>query len=524
LQRIFNKEMSENQNNNQEHLFSNTKSDPDKVIKSEIKNVHQIKERENPYIIGSDRSQTIMFPPLVDDYVSDDNPVRFIEAYVNGLDLIEMGFTHSVPKLTGRPSYKPSDLLKLYIYGYLKKIRSSRQLDQQTHLNVEVFWLLKKLHPDFRTIADFRKDNIAGLKKVCQDFTLLCKKLELFGGELVAVDGSKFCAVNHNSKVISANEIAILIKQIDENIEEYFRNMENNDATEEPINQKSADELNDAISKLKEHRENLSSLKESLKESGETQIARTDPDCKKMRTGHQGIDMCYNVQIAVDSKHKLIVAHDVTSDGNDLNQLASMAEQTKETLEVETLELTADKGYYNEEQIAECESSNIKCYIPVPDYSHNKKKGLFTHRDFIYDEKSDLYNCPGNEKLIRTIEVTKNGKPTAIYKTKACKTCKLKSKCTTNKIGRRIYRNNFKEIIETMQKRMKENPSVCLQRKSIVEHPFGTLKHTMEHGYFLMKGKEKVSAEMSLSVLIYNMKRVMNVVGITTLLAIISNL
>ena len=515
--------MNENQNKKQEILFSETESELDAVSNPEIKNINQIKDRENPYISGSDRSQTVMFPPLVDDYVSNDNPVRFIEAYVENLDLSELGFTHSVPKLTGRPSYAPSDLLKLYIYGYLKKIRSSRQLAQLTQLNVEVFWLLKKLNPDFRTIADFRKDNIVGIKKVCQEFTLLCKRLNLFGGELVAVDGSKFCAVNHNSKVLSAKDITILIKQIDENIEEYFINLEKHDTTEEPIEQTNTDELNAAILKLKDHRESLSRLQESLKESGETQIAITDPDCKKMRTGHQGIDMCYNVQISVDSKHKLIVAHDVTSDSNDLNQLATMAEQSKGILEVETLELTADKGYFNEEQIAQCEVNNIKCYIPVPDNSRNKSKGLFTYKDFIYDEKSDLYDCPGKEKLLPTIEVTKHGKPTVIYRTKACKTCKLKSKCTTSKEGRRIYRNNYKEIIEAMQKRMKENPSVGQQRKSIVEHPFGTLKHTMGHSYFLMKGKEKVSAEMSMSVLIYNMKRVMNIIGISTLLELLKN-
>lgn len=515
--------MNKDQNNKQEILFSETESAMDSVSNPEIKNIHQIKERENPYITGSDRSQTVMFPPLVDDYVSNDNQVRFIEAYVESLDLSELGFTHSVPKLTGRPSYAPSDLLKLYIYGYLKKVRSSRQLAQLTHLNVEVFWLLKKLNPDFRTIADFRKENITGLKKVCQEFTLLCKKLNLFGGELIAVDGSKFCAFNHNSKVLSAKDIAILIKQIDKNIEEYFTNLEKQDTTEEPIEQTNTGELNAAIMKLKDHRESLSRLQESLKESDETQIAKTDPDCKKMRTGHQGIDMCYNVQISVDSKHKLIVAHDVTNDGNDLNQLLSMAEQSKEVLEVETLDLTADKGYFNEEQIAECEDNNIKCYIPTPDYSQNKSKGLFTYKDFIYDEKNDLYDCPGKEKLIRTGEEMKHGKLTGIYKTKACKTCKLKSKCTTSKNERRIYRTSYKDIIEMMQKRMKEEPTKAQQRKSIVEHPFGTLKHNMGHGYFLMKGKEKVSAEMSMSVLVYNMKRVINIMGIATLLEFLKN-
>lgn len=514
---------TQHQNNTQKNLFSLTESESDAVSKLEIKDIYNRNERGTPYITGSDRCQSVMFPSMVDDFVSNNNPVRFIEAYVENLDLTELGFTHSEPKQTGRPSYAPSDLLKLYIYGYLKKTRSSRQLGQLTHLNVEVFWLLKKLQPDFRTISDFRKDNIDGIKKVCREFTLLCKKLNLFGGELIAIDGSKFCSVNHNSKVLTSKGITNLIKQVDENIEEYFRNLEKQDSTEQSIEQTGTEELNAAISKLKKHRESLSQLQKLLKASGETQIAITDPDCKKMRTGHQGIDMCYNVQIAVDSKHKLIVAHDVTNDANDLNQLVPMAEQSKEILEVETLDLTADKGYFNEEQIAECEGNNIKCYIPTPDYSQNKSKGLFTYKDFNYDQKSDLYDCPGKEKLLRTIEVTKHGKPTVIYRTKACKTCILKPKCTTSKEGRRIYRNNYKEIIETMQKRMKENPSVSQQRKSIVEHPFGTLKHNMGHGYFLMRGKEKVSAEMSMSVLVYNMKRVMNIIGIATLLEILKH-
>ncbi len=480
-------------------------------------------ERENPYITGSDRSQSIMFPDLVDEYVSGDNAVRFIDAYVDNLNLFELGFTHSIPKLTGRPSYAPSDLLKLYIYGYLKKTRSSRQLAQLTQLNVEVFWLLKKLQPDFRTISDFRKENTDGLKRVCKEFTLLCKKLNLFGGELIAIDGSKFSAVNHNSKTVSKKEISKMIQQIDKNIEEHFSDIEKQDAIEQSVEQTSTEELQEAISKLKKHRENLSKLHTSLEESGETQIARTDPDCRKMRTGNQGIDMSYNVQIAVDSKHKLIVAHDVTSDTNDLNQLVPMAKQSKETLELDELDVTADKGYFKEEQIAECESNKIKCYIPEPQKSHNKLKGMFTNKDFIYDQTNDLYVCPANENLVLTSTVTKHDKQTGIYITKACKKCKLFSKCTTSKDGRKIYRSEYKDIIETMQKRMNENPSIASQRKSIVEHPFGTLKHTMRHGYFLLRGKTKVAAEISMSVLVYNMNRVMNIIGITPLLEIIKS-
>lgn len=478
-------------------------------------------ERDNPYITGPDRSQSIMFPDLIDEYVSEDNAVRFIDAYVDNLDLVELGFTHSIPKLTGRPSYAPSDLLKLCIYGYLKKTRSSRQLAQMAQLNVEVFWLLRKLRPDFRTISDFRKENTQGLKSVCKEFILLCKKLNLFGGELIAIDGSKFSAVNHNSKTISKKQITELIQQIDKNIEKHFSDIEKQDAIEQSVEQPSTEELQEAISKLKKHKDNLSRLKASLEESGETQISRTDPDCRKMRMGNQGIDMSYNVQIAVDSKHKLIVAHDVTSDANDLNQLVPMAKQSKETLELDELNVTADKGYFKEEQIADCESNKIKCYIPEPQKSHNKAKGMFTNKDFIYDQAKNLYVCPSNENLVLTSTGTKHDKKTGVYATKACKKCKLFSKCTTSDEGRKIYRSEYREVIETMQKRMKENPSISGQRKAIVEHPFGTLKHTMRHGYFLLRGKAKVAAEISMSVLVYNMKRVMNIMGITPLLEII---
>ncbi len=478
-------------------------------------------ERENPYITGPDRSQSIMFPEMIDEYVSEDNAVRFIDAYVDNLNLFELGFTHSIPKLTGRPSYAPSDLLKLYIYGYLKKTRSSRQLAQLTQLNVEVFWLLKKLQPDFRTISEFRKENTEGLKRVCKEFTLFCKKLNLFGGELIAIDGSKFSAVNHNSKSLTKNELAELLKQIDKNIEEHFLNIEKQDAIEQSVEQTSTEELQEAISKLKKRKEILSELQTSLEESGERQIAKTDPDCRKMRTGNQGIDMSYNVQIGVDSKHKLIVAHDITSEGNDINQLVAMANQAKEVLDLDELNVTADKGYFNEKQIAECETNKIKCFIPEMQKSKNKVKGLFTNKDFTYDRINDLYDCPAKEKLELRYTEQRYGRKIGIYKTKACKGCKLFSKCTTSKQGRKISRSEYKDVIEMMEKRMKENPMIAAQRKSIVEHPFGTLKHTMRHGYFLLKGKAKVSGEIGMSILTYNMKRVINIIGIAPLLKIL---
>lgn len=312
---------------------------------------------------GKDRSQSVLFPEIVDEYVSAENPVRFIEAYVESLDLVGLGFQHARVAETGRPPYHPGDMLKLYIYGYLNRTRSSRELEKATHRNVEVMWLLRKLQPDFKTIADFRKDNTEALKRVCREFTLLCKKLNLFGGELVAIDGSKFSAVNHNSRSYTKAKLQGLLRQIDEKIERYFTRLESEDTTEDAARIGEKHSLREHIANLQEHKAELEELQNTLNESGETQITLTDPDSRMMRTGHQGKDVCYNVQIAVDAKHKLIVANDVTNELNDLHQLSMMAQAAKEILGVEHLDVTADKGYYNETQIDQCEQGNISCYI-----------------------------------------------------------------------------------------------------------------------------------------------------------------
>ncbi len=469
---------------------------------------------------GTNRQQSVLFPEVVDDYISNENPVRFIDAYVDSLDVEQLGFHHAITAETGCPPYHPGDMLKLYMYGYLNRLRSSRELEKATHRNVEVMWLMRQLTPDFKTIADFRKDNTEALKKVCREFTLLCKRLNLFGGELVAIDGSKFSAVNHDSRCYTKAKLQRLIQDINEKIETYFTRLESQDTTDGAVEIGKRDSFYEHIANLQKHKAELEALQKTLNESGETQVTLTDPDSRLMTTGKHGNDVSYNVQIAVDAKHKLIVASELTNEANDLRQLKTMAQAAKETLGVERLNVTADKGYDNETQIAECEQHDISCYIPEQEKSQNKALGLYTDKDFRYDPVSDMYLCPANERLSFRFQSIKGNKEVRVYESQYCRQCSLRAQCTRSKRNnRRIYRWVHADIIEAMRERMNCHPEIAGKRKELVEHPFGTIKHWMNHGYFLMRGKKKVAAEVSLSVLVYNMKRVMNILGVPALLA-----
>ena len=471
------------------------------------------------YIQGVDRNQSLMFPECVEDYITDDNPVRFIDAYVESLDLVKLGFTHATTKDTGREPYDPGDLLRLYIYGYLNKTRSSRQLETATHRNIELFWLLRQLRPDFKTIADFRKNNTKAIKQVCREFTLLCKKLDLFGGELIAIDGSKFSAVNHNGRAYTENKIALILKAIDEKIDTYLKGLEQQDQSETKISEVSAEQLQANIANLKTHRAAVEKIQAQLEASGQSQITVTDPDSRLMHSSSKGTDVSYNVQIATDSKHKLIVVHEVTNDCDDSQQLANIAVQAKDILAVENLDATADKGYYNEEKIKACDDQNINCYVPKPERSPNKKRGLYTKQDFQYDATNDCYICPAKQKLTFRHQSTDHGKAIKVYEGVVCRGCVLRAQCTQRRKGnRRLWRWVHEEAIEAMQQRMRQHPDKAKQRKALVEHPFGTLKHWMNQSYFLLRGLEKVGAEMSLSVLAYNLKRVINILGVKELI------
>jgi transposase len=472
------------------------------------------------YIQGTDRDQVTLLPEIMDDYVSDNNPVRFIEAFVDNLDMNELSFTYATTKHTGRKPYNPKALLKLYIYGYLNKTRSSRQLEKATHRNIELIWLMQKLHPDFKTIADFRKDNTKSLKKVCREFTLLCKKLDLFGGELIAIDGSKFSASNSNRRNYTRNKLEKLIKKIDEQVNEYLNQMDKSDQAEESVADISVDELNQKIEQLKERKEEYQELQAQIENSDSTQISLTDADSKMMHT-HQGKDVSFNVQIVTDSKHKLIPAHDVTNDCNDQKQLHPMASEAKEILEVDEIDAVADTGYFDRENLKKCHDNGITTYVPHPEKSNY---GLYTRNDFQYNTDEDTYLCPAGQALtfrgLKKIE--KTGITEKKYTTHACYTCKQKQKCTKSKTTRYIYRWVHEEIIEQMTERLEENKEMIEKRKALVEHPFGTIKHWMNHGYFLTRGLENVRGEMSISVLVYNLKRVLNIVDFKELMAAVA--
>lgn len=456
------------------------------------------------YVIGQSREQSTLFPMSIDDYVAEDNIVRFIDAFVNELDMEELGFKHAKLKSTGRPPYMPSDLMKLYIYSYLNKIRTSRK--------IEAMWLMKKLTPDHKTISDFRKNNKKALVKVKKLFILMCKDMGLISSELFGIDGSKFAAVNSNNRNYSKRKLEKLQAKVSEDITGYLEMLDSNDNQEPNIIETSKIAFEEKLKALQEKQAKYQKLLEQIEASGDTQISLTDPDSRMMKN-QQNQDMSYNVQLGIDSLNKLIVADDVVNEGNDTHQLHSMSEQIKENLEEDSITVVADKGYFTRDELKKCEENNITAYVPEIKKGHNKKKGMFTDRDFTYNKENDTYRCPGGNIMeLRGFQI-KDNKELKTYKTSQCKECKLKEKCTTSKTGRNIYRWVNEEIIDRVRERVSEHPEITDKRKELAEHPFGTMKRALDFGYFLTKGLESVRAEFSLSVLVYNMKRVLNILG-----------
>lgn len=474
-----------------------------------------------PYIEGINRNQTILFPEIVDDYIEEDNPVQFIDVFVDGLDLVELDFKYSTTANTGRPPYNPVDMLKLYIYGYLNRIRSSRSLEKEAKRNVELMWLLRKLSPDFKTIADFRKDNKEAIKKACKEFTLLCKKLDLFGGELISIDSSKFRAVNSKKRNFNEAKLKKAIKEIEEKVEQYITELEDNDKEEAHITQHSVEDIKDKIKILKDRKGKYQYLLKELKESDNTQVSLTDPDSRAM-VNNQRIEVCYNIQTVIDVKHKLILDHETTNEVLDNNQLSKMAKRAKEILGVEEIEVLADKGYYNSTEIKECVDSGITPYVADSEVKDSKGSVIYHKEDFTYDKSKDIYVCPIGNELTFRCKVEHHGRVMKVYRNEICRNCNIKRECTNSKQGRVIYRWEHEEVLEDMKKRMQGNKEKYRMRQWLSEHPFGTIKRTMNQGYVLMRGLEKVAAEISLTILAYNIKRVINIVGIKGLIEAVS--
>jgi len=465
------------------------------------------------YIKGEDRNQTILFPESIDEYVSDNNSVRIIDEYINQLNLEGLHFNRTVTPSMGRPPYHPKDMLKLYLYGYLNHIRSSRRLEKESIRNLEVIWLLRRLQPDFKTIADFRKDNKRALKRVFRDFSKLCDEWGLFGKELIAVDGSKFRACNSKKNNYNSKKLKRNLKYLDEKIESYLHKLDHQDKLESPDRKPDAKEIMERIKQLRDRKEKYEKYQRKLEQSGETELSTTDPDSRLM-ANNNNIEVSYNVQTTVDAKHKLIADFKVTSKPNDLGQLAPMVLRAKR-LFGKTFEVVADKGYYKARDLQKCTEKGITVYVAKQTYANATRDRAFYSDKFKYNKTKNTYLCPAGFELHCSRARKKDGKIIGYeyHNFAACKDCKFKTRCTRSKKGRYIFRQIRQDLLDHIDAQTRKNFEKYKLRQMIVEHPFGTIKRGWGAYYFLTKRKVSVSAETSLSFLAYNFKRVINILG-----------
>ncbi len=469
------------------------------------------------FIEGENRSQSTLFPESLDDYIAEDNAVRVVDAFVNKLDLKQLGFDRAEPSATGRPGYQPATLLKIYVYGYLNRLQSSRRLERESHRNVELIWLTGRLMPDFKTIADFRKDNRQAIRRVCMEFVGVCRELKLFSATLVAIDGSKFKAVNSRDKNFTKKSVKRRLQKTQANIDRYLAKLDAVDREEPEIREVTAAQLKQKIASMEAKMEALKAHEAEVEAHPDSQVSLTDPDARSMMKAGGGSTVSYNVQTAVDSKHHLIAAHEVTNAPSDRRQLASMAKQARTALDAEDLTVIADPGYYKGEEIVECYDAGITALVPKTDTTNRKAKGQYTKADFTYDAESNEYVCPAGERLTYRFDSIDSGKTLWVYMTNECSSCPLQSKCTTSS-AKRIKRWEHEHRLETAEAELKKNPDAMRQRKRLVEHPYGTIKHWMGSTHFLMRRLPNVQAEMSLHVLTYNLRRAINILGVPKIL------
>ena len=474
------------------------------------------------FVEGADRGQSTLFPECLDDWIDENNAVRVIDAFVDTLALAELGFEGVEPAETGRPAYHPSALLKLYVYGYLNRVQSSRRLEREAGRNVELMWLLGRLVPDHKTVADFRKDNGRAIRQVCARFVELCREMGLLATASVAIDGSKFKAVNNRDRNFTRAKVERRRVQLEESVARYLSQLDTADRQQpsEALAAKTT-RLKEKLTKLGEEMRRLEELEVQMLAAPDQQISLTDPDSRSMATSGRGSGVVgYNVQVAVDTEHHLIVTHEVTNVGSDRSQLAHVAKETKATLQTDTLEAVADRGYFNGEEILACDQAGITVTLPKPITSGIKAKGRYGKQDFVYLPEEDVYRCPAGERLKYYYTNVENGLKLRRYWTNACRTCALKSRCTTA-VQRRITRWEHEHVVEAAQRRLDEDPQAMRRRRETVEHPFGTIKARMGATHFLMKTLPRVAAEMALHVLAYNLTRVMNIMGPGRLIAAI---
>lgn len=464
------------------------------------------------FIEGENRYQSTMFPERVDDYVDEDSIARVVDVFIDRLDISGLGFKAEAAD-TGRPGFHPRTMLKIYVYGYLNQVHSSRRLEREAKRNVELMWLTGRLAPDHKTIANFRKDNGEAIRLVCREFVLLCRKLNLLS-DTVSVDGSKFKAVNNRDKNFTKAKMKRRIAEVEATIEKYLDRLDQEDAQASPDDTRT---LQEKITALEEEMDRLKKCEVRMLEAPDQQLSLTDPDARSMKSRGQGI-VGYNVQTAVDAKTHLIVTHEVTNVGIDRRQLSPMATKAKAVLELdEPINVLADQGYYRGEELKACEEANITAYVAKSDTSGKQGKGEFSRRQFRYVAQDDEYECPAGERAIYRFTRTEAGKQIRRYWSSACVRCPIKAQCTPSDY-RRISRWEHEAVVERAEARLVEYPEAMRVRRATVEHPFGTLKQWMGSGQFLTKTLPNVGTEMSLHVLAYNMKRVINLIGTKKLL------
>lgn len=474
------------------------------------------------FIEENSRSQSSLFPECIEDYVAQDNPVRVIDAFVDGLEFRQLGFKRAVAEATGRPGYKPGTLLKLYIYGYLNRIQSSRRLEKEANRNVELMWLLGRLNPDFKTIADFRKDNGKAIQLACREFVNICRKLDLFSHSLVAIDGSKFKAVNSKQKNDTRASMKRRIARTEKHIADYLTALENKDNDDVGVDERSEPELKEKLESLKKHLEELKRREKEVEAHPDKQLSETDPDSRLMKQSTVGSLVGYNVQTAVDTKHKLIIAHEVTNSPVDRGQLLPLARLAQSASGIEELTVLADRGYYKGTDIKACVEENMTTLVPKSKTSPTGAIGLFPRNAFKYNAECNEYRCPADQAL--TLRFTSDEKglimDTYFASSLICRECKLKARCTVG-TSRRIKRWKHESVLEKMEECLQQKPDAMAVRAMTVEHPFGTIKLWTGSRHFLMKRLKNVRTEMSLNVLTYNLLRMISIVGVSELIKMI---
>ena len=467
------------------------------------------------FIEGQERHQITLLPESLDEFVAEDSTVRVVDAFVDELDLASLGFDGATPASIGRPSYHPAVLLRIYIYGYLNRIQSSRRLERECNRNLELMWLTGRLAPDFKTIADFRRDNGSGIRNVCSRFITLCRDLKLFSQAIVAIDGSKFKAVNTRDRNFTAGKVKKQKEQIEQSIKRYLDALDTADRTLAPAElQVKSKHLQDKIKTMRQQMRRMKRIERRLKDEPDGQLSLTDPDARSMATSGRGSGIVgYNVQTAVDAKHHLIVAHEVTNEGHDRAQLATMGVAARDAMGKTKLQAVADRGYYSGPQIKACHDAGIAAILPKSMTSNAKAEGRFDKGDFIYIARDDEYQCPAGQRAIYRFTREENGLQLRRYWSSACPQCPMKAQCTPSDY-RRISRWEHEAVLEGVQRRLDKHPDAMMLRRRTVEHVFGTLKHWMGSTHFLTRRLANVRTEMSLHVLAYNLKRVISLLGI----------